>query len=253
MIRFISLLMTFFMFSCYSVISEFTEHEEILDYAYYINQGWQAFEESVNLSDLSDTLSIAQRSEYYNLAFTMFNVAIESIQSEFLNQVSIGPYYQAYNGIGWSQLYYAGDFLDDNIKRDSLRNEAITSFELAYNDLNESEFDGILYQDWCNMYAGLFYTNYYLGLEDTSYFDLSLEYSEALLSIKPLYDFNHDELDYRNIHYLRGKIYLRQQLYDQAYDEIKVIVEDCNPYVGNTDQIDINILFSCFDQFSNNN
>ena len=241
------------MFSCYSVISEFTEHEEILDYAYYINQGWQAFEESVNLSDLSDTLSIAQRSEYYNLAFIMFNVAIESIQSEFLNQVSIGPYYQAYNGIGWSQLYYAGDFLDDNIKRDSLRNEAIASFELAYNDLNESEFDGILYQDWCNMYAGLFYTNYYLGLEDTSYFNLSLEYSEALLSIKPLYDFNHDELDYKNIHYLRGKIYLRQQLYDQAYDEIKVIVEDCNPYIGNTDQIDINLLFNCFDEFSNNN
>ena len=87
------------MFSCYSVISEFTEHEEILDYAYYINQGWQGFEESVNLSDLSDTLSIAQRSEYYNLALTMFNIAIESIKSEFLNQVSIGPYYQGYNGI----------------------------------------------------------------------------------------------------------------------------------------------------------
>ena len=235
------------MMSCYSFISEFEENEEILNYTYYINEGWQAFE-SINLSD---TLLIEEHPDYYNLALEMFILSIQAIQSEFSDQEFLGPYYQAYNGIGWSQLYYAGEFLDDSVMRDSLRNESIISFQLAYDDLNNSEFDGILNKDWCDMYSGLFYTNYYLGLSDDSYFNLSLVYSDALLSINPLYNFAHDELDYRNIHYLRGKIYLRQQLYEEAYNEIKIIIEDCNPYVDNSDEIDLNLLFDCFDQFSN--
>ena len=95
----------------------------------------------------------------------------------------------------------------------------------------------------------LFYTNYYLGLSDTSYFNSSLTYSDTLLSIKPQYSFNHDELDYKNIHYLRGRIYLRKQLYNQAYNEIKIVIEDCDPFIG--DELDLNQLFDCFDQFSN--
>jgi hypothetical protein len=248
MIRFFYLPFIIFMFSCYSVVSEFSENEEILDYKFYINEGWKTFE-AVNLSD---TLLIEQHDDYYILALEFFNVAIDAINSEFISQQFVGPYYQAYNGIGWSQLYYAGEFLNNSNIRDSLRNESIISFELAYNDLNTSEFDQILNQDRCNTYLGLFYTNYYLGLNDTSYFNLSLVYSDTLLSIKPEYSFNHDELDYRNIHYLRGKIYLRKQLYEMAFNEIKVIVEDCNPYSNGNEDIDINLLFGCFDQFSNN-
>lgn len=248
MIRFFYLPFIIFMFSCYSVLSEFSENEEILDYKFYINEGWKTFE-AVNLSD---TLLIEQHDDYYILALEFFNVAIDAINSEFISQQFVGPYYQAYNGIGWSQLYYAGEFLNNSNTRDSLRNESIISFELAYDDLNTSGFDQILNQDRCNTYLGLFYTNYYLGLNDTSYFNLSLVYSDTLLSIKPDYSFNHDELDYRNIHYLRGKIYLRKQLYDMAFNEIKVIVEDCNPYSNGNEDIDINLLFDCFDQFSNN-
>ena len=248
MIRFFYLPFIIFMFSCYSVVSEFSENEEILDYKFYINEGWKTFE-AVNLSD---TLLIEQHDDYYILALEFFNVAIDAINSEFISQQFVGPYYQAYNGIGWSQLYYAGEFLNNSNIRDSLRNESIISFELAYNDLNTSEFDQIFNQDRCNTYLGLFYTNYYLGLNDTSYFNLSLVYSDTLLSIKPEYSFNHDELDYRNIHYLRGKIYLRKQLYEMAFNEIKVIVEDCNPYSNGNEDIDINLLFGCFDQFSNN-
>ena len=248
MVRFFYLPFIIFMFSCYSVLSEFSENEEILDYKFYINEGWKTFE-AVNLSD---TLLIEQHDDYYILALEFFNVAIDAINSEFISQQFVGPYYQAYNGIGWSQLYYAGEFLNNSNTRDSLRNESIISFELAYDDLITSGFDQILNQDRCNTYLGLFYTNYYLGLNDTSYFNLSLVYSDTLLSIKPDYSFNHDELDYRNIHYLRGKIYLRKQLYDMAFNEIKVIVEDCNPYSNGNEDIDINLLFDCFDQFSNN-
>ncbi len=248
MIRFFYLPFIIFMLSCYSVVSEFSENEEILDYKFYINEGWKTFE-AVNLSD---TLLIEQHDDYYILALEFFNVAIDAINSEFVSQQFVGPYYQAYNGIGWSQLYYAGEFLNNSNTRDSLRNESIISFELAYDDLNTSGFDQILSQDRCNTYLGLFYTNYYLGLNDTSYFNLSLVYSDTLLSIKPEYSFNHDELDYRNIHYLRGKIYLRKQLYEMAFNEIKVIVEDCNPYSNGNEDIDINLLFDCFDQFSNN-
>jgi len=249
MIRFFYLLLIMLMMSCYSVVSEFSENEEILDYKYYINEGWETFE-AVNLSD---TLLIDQHIDYYDLALVLFNVAIEAIESEFSSQEFVGPYYQAYNGIGWNQLYYAGEFLNDSETRDSLRSESIVSFQLAYDDLLNSEFDEILNQDWCDMYLGLFYTNYYLGLNDTSYFNWSLSYSDTLLSIKPLYNFNHDELDYRNIHYLRGKIYLRKHLYELAFNEIKIVIEDCNPYVNEDEEIDINLLFDCFDQFSNNN
>ena len=91
-----------------------------------------------------------------------------------------------------------------------------------------------------------------MGLNDTSFFNQSLLYSDSLLAIKPQYSFNHDELDYRNIHYLRGKIYLRKQLYNLAYDEIKIIIEECNPYTDDN-EIDLNLLFDCFDQFSNSN
>ena len=234
-----------FMSSCYSVVSEFEENEEILDYAYYIEEGWNTFE-AVNLSD---TIFIDQQSEYYELSLEFFNVAIQAIDSEFASQEFVGPYYKAYNGIGWNQLYYAGTFLNDDYKRDSLRNESIETFKMSHQDLLRSEFEQILNQDWCNMYLGLFYTNYYLGLADTSYFNSSLAYSDTLLSIKPQYRFNHDELDYKNIHYLRGRIYLRKQLYNQAYDEIKIVIEDCDPFIG--DELDLNQLFECFDQFSN--
>ena len=61
--------------------------------------------------------------------------------------------------------------------------------------------------------------------------------------------FSHDELNYRNVHYLRGKIYLQKDMYDEAYDEILHIVEDCNPMVN--EEIDINLLLECFDQFAN--
>ena len=140
MIRFLSLIMMLLMLSCYSVISEFSENEEILDYTYYLNEGWKAFE-SVNLYD---SLSIDEHDEYYDLALEMFNISIQAIQSEFSDQQFIGPYYQAYNGIGWSQLYYAGEFLDNDNIRDSLRNESIISFESAYNDLINSQSDEIL-------------------------------------------------------------------------------------------------------------
>ena len=34
-----------FMTSCYSVVSEFEENEEILDYAYYIEAGWNTLKQ----------------------------------------------------------------------------------------------------------------------------------------------------------------------------------------------------------------
>ena len=36
-------------------------------------------------------------------------------------------------------------------------------------DILNSQSDQILNQDRCDMYLGLFYTNYYKGLNDTSY------------------------------------------------------------------------------------
>ena len=232
--------------SCYSVISEYSENEEILDYTYYINEGWNFFE-AINLSD---TILISDYKDYYDLSLEHFNIAIQAIDLEFYSQQFIGPYYKAYNGIGWNQLYLAGTYLNDLEIRDSLRNKSIETFQLSYQDLLISESDQISNQDWCDMYLGMVYTNYYLGLDDSLFFNLSLSYSDTLLSLQPFYDFNHDELDYRNIHYLRGKIFLRKQLYYEAYNEIKIAIEDCNPYIN--DELNLNLLFECFDEFANN-
>ena len=234
------------MTSCYSVISEYSENEEILDYAYYINQGWKTFE-AVNLSD---TVLVEDHIDYYNLSLEFFNIAIEAIDSEFSSQQFVGPYCKAYNGIGWNQLYLAGTYFNNDQIRDSLRIQSDETFQLSHIDILNSQSDQILNQDRCDMYLGLFYTNYYKGLNDTSYFDLSLNFSDTLLSIKPYYSFNHDQLNYQNIHYLRGKIYLRKQLYTKAYNEIKIAIEDCDPFVN--DELDLDKLFDCFDQFSNN-
>ena len=234
------------MTSCYSVISEYSENEEILDYAYYINQGWKTFE-AVNLSD---TVLVEDHIDYYNLSLEFFNIAIQAIDSEFSSQQFVGPYCKAYNGIGWNQLYLAGTYFNNNQIRDSLRMQSNETFQLSHIDILNSQSDQILNQDRCDMYLGLFYTNYYKGLNDTSYFNLSLNFSDTLLSIKPYYSFNHDQLNYQNIHYLRGKIYLRKQLYTKAYNEIKIVIEDCDPFVN--DELDLDKLFDCFDQFSNN-
>ena len=67
------------MMSCNSFVSEFYENEEILDYTYYINEGWNAFE----VVNLSDTILVDQHMDYYNLALTFFNAAIQAIQSEY--------------------------------------------------------------------------------------------------------------------------------------------------------------------------
>ncbi len=234
------------MTSCYSIISEYSENEEILDYAYYINQGWKTFE-AVNLSD---TVLVEDHIDYYNLSLEFFNIAIQAIDSEFSSQQFVGPYCKAYNGIGWNQLYLAGTYFNNNQIRDSLRMQSNETFQLSHIDILNSQSDQILNQDRCDMYLGLFYTNYYKGLNDTSYFNLSLNFSDTLLSIKPYYSFNHDQLNYQNIHYLRGKIYLRKQLYTKAYNEIKIVIEDCDPFVN--DELDLDKLFDCFDQFSNN-
>ena len=234
------------MTSCYSVISEYSENEEILDYAYYINQGWKTFE-AVNLSD---TVLVEDHIDYYNLSLEFFNIAIQAIDSEFSSQQFVGPYCKAYNGIGWNQLYLAGTYFNNDQIRDSLRMQSNETFQLSYIDILNSQSDQILNQDRCDMYLGLFYTNYYKGLNDTSHFNLSLNFSDTLLSIKPYYSFNHDQLNYQNIHYLRGKIYLRKQLYTKAYNEIKIVIEDCDPFVN--DELDLDKLFDCFDQFSNN-
>ena len=71
--------------------------------------------------------------------------------------------------------------------------------------------------------------------------------SENLLNECPEYNFNHDELDFINIHYLRGKIYLFQNDYNQACIEINQ-ANDCG---CDSDNIDIDIILDCFDQFSN--
>ncbi len=246
MIKIFYILVFIFMNSCYSVISEYSENEEILDYTYYINEGWNFFE-AINLSD---TILISDYKDYYDLSLEHFNIAIQAIDLEFSSQQFIGPYFKAYNGIGWNQLYLAGTYLNDLEIRDSLRNESIETFQLSYQDLLISQSDQISNQDWCDMYLGMVYTNYYLGLDDSLFFSLSLAYSDTLLSLQPFYDFNHDELDYRNIHYLRGKIFLRKQLYDEAFNEIKIVIEDCNPYINN--ELNLNLLFECFDEFANN-
>ncbi len=71
-----------FMFSCYSLLSDFEEIDELLSYTYYINEGWDAFE-SINLSD---TLTASQHAEYYELALEMFDISVMAIDFEFTSQ-----------------------------------------------------------------------------------------------------------------------------------------------------------------------
>ena len=73
MMRIFFILSMIFMFSCYSLLSDFEEIDELLSYTYYINEGWDAFE-SVNLSD---TLLASQHSEYYELSLAMFDISIQ--------------------------------------------------------------------------------------------------------------------------------------------------------------------------------
>ena len=230
-----------FMISC----SDFQEQEEILDYSEYIYQGWNAFE-TVNLNELSQD---STNTYYYELALDMFEVSVQAIDYEFNSQNLIGPYYKSYNGIGWTQLYYSSEFLEPEFhyKRDSLRQESKTYFDKSLFSLNlQSSNSNITSQDKCDTYSGLGYLHYYNGLNNFS-FDSSLIFSENLLNECSEYIFEHDELDFRNIHYLRGKIYLFQDNYSQACIEMNQANNcDCN-----SNNVDIDILLDCFDQFSN--
>ena len=173
------------MISC----SDFQEQEQILDYEEYIYQGWNAFE-TVNLNELSQDNTNAY---YYELALDMFTVSLQAIDYEFASQGFVGPAVKSYNGIGWTQLYYASEFLEPSVHyiRDSLRQESKISFDNAYNNLIDDS-DLLTTQDSCNTYSGLAYINYYLGF-DNSDFESSLNYSDTLLNIKSNYHFEHDE------------------------------------------------------------
>ena len=227
-------------------VSDFQEQDEILDFGFYLNEGWKAFE-TINL----DSTLIDSSDYYYNLSLQMFEVSILAINSEFATQNFLGPYYKSYIGIGWTQLYYAGTFLDpaEYYLRDSLREKSKFYFDSALVDLENSLSDEVLIQDWCNTYSGLSYINYYLGLNDTSYFNNSLSFSDSLIIKKSNYEFYHDQLNYKNIHYLRGKIFLRKGKYNNACTEIKMATDDtCSCIIDN---IDMGILLDCFDQFAN--
>ena len=249
MMRIICILSTFFMISCYSLLSDFEENEQLLSYDYYLNHGWIAFE-SINLYD---SIAIDAHSDYYQSALEMFNNSVLAINDEFGAQNFIGPYYKSYNGLGWNNLYYAGEFLNSENSdiRDSLRVESKIYFDLALIDLSNSLFEDILDQDWCNTYLGLSYTHYNLGLTNSVNLDSSLQFSENLLNLKSAYDFGHDQLNYKNVHYLRGKIFLHKEMYVEAYYEIQYAIESCNAMID--DEIDINLLLQCFDAFANGN
>jgi len=237
------LLLVIFMISC----SDFQEQEQFLDYSEYIFQGWNAFE-TVNLNESTQDSTNAY---YYELALDMFEAAVQSIDYEFNSQNLIGPYYKSYNGIGWTQLYYSSEFLESDLhyKRDSLRQESKIYFDKSLFSLNsQSSNSNISSQDKCDLYSGLGYLHYYNGLNNFS-FDSSLIFSENLLNECSEYIFEHDELDFRNIHYLRGKIYLFQDNYSQACIEIN----QANACECDSNNIDIDILLDCFDQFSNGN
>lgn len=236
-----------FMISCSDIVSDYQEEEQILDYQEYIYQGWNAFE-TVNLNELEQDSANAY---YYELALDMFEVSVQAIDYEFSDQNLIGPHYQSYNGIGWTQLYYSSEFLDPNVhyKRDSLRQESKVYFDkslISISNIDSLETQNenfiITSKDRCDTYSGLSYIYYYNGLNDSS-----LLYSEKLLNECPAYHFNHDELDFRNIHYLRGKIYLFEDNYSQACIEINQ-ANNCGCDSGN---VDIDILLDCFNQFSN--
>ena len=230
-----------FMISC----SDFQEQEEILDYSEYIYQGWNAFE-TVNLNE---SIQDSTNAYYYELALDMFEVSVQAIDYEFNSQNLIGPYYKSYNGIGWTQLYYSSEFLEPEFhyKRDSLRQESKTYFDKSLFSLNlQSSNSNITSQDKCDTYSGLGYLHYYNGLNNFS-FDSSLIFSENLLNECSEYIFEHDELDFRNIHYLRGKIYLFQDNYSQACIEIN----QANGCECNSNDVNIDVLLDCFDDFSN--
>ena len=225
--------------------SDFQEQDQILDYAEYIYQGWNAFE-TVNLDNFSQD---STTNYYYELAIDMFEVSVLAINYEFSAQNLIGPYYQSYNGLGWAQLYYANQFLEPTMtyKRDSLRQESRMFFNKALFNLNSQSSNlNILSQDRCDIYSGLSYVHYYDGL-NSSIFDSSLISSALLLNECPEYNFSHDEIDFRNIHYLRGKIYLFNNDYQQACIEIN----QANQCQCDIDNLDISILLDCFNQFSN--
>ena len=229
------------MISC----SDFQEREQILDYKEYLYQGWNAFE-TVNLDQLSQD---STNSYYYQLALDMFDVSALAIDYEFSSQNLVGPHYKSYNGIAWTQLYYANEFSTPDLHniRDSLRQEAEIFFNKAIDNFNSQSSNlNLLYQDKCDTYCGLSYVYYYNNLND-----LSLTNSSKLIDECENYNFQHDEIDFRNIHYLRGKIYLLQDDYNQACTEINQAI-DCSCINSELD-INVNILLDCFDEFSNGN
>ena len=242
--KIISFIFIIFLISCSDIVSNYQEQEEILDYEEYLYQGWNAFE-AVNLDEISQDSSSTY---YYNFALDMFNVSLLAIASEFDSQGLIGPVSKSYNGIGWSQLYYASEFLEPSMHqtRDSLRQQSKISFDSAYVNLNDDS-QLLTTKDRCDTYAGLAYINYYLGLDGLD-FQSSLDASDALLNLDDEYEFVHDEFNVENIHYLRGKIYLLQDLLADACEELMDIESiNCECDVN----LDINIILDCFNQFAN--
>ena len=234
-----------FISSCSEFVSDYQEQEQILDYEEYLYQGWNAFE-TVNLNEFPQD---STHTYYYELALDMFEVSIQAINYEFVAQNLVGPHYKSYNGMGWTQLYYSSEFSNPDVhyKRDSLRQESNIYFNKSLFSLgSQNSNSNIASQDKCNTYSGLSYIHYYNALNNFA-FDSSLIFSEALLNECPEYNFRHDELNFRNIYYLRGKIYLFQDNYSQACIEINQ-ANSCNCDPNN---VDINFLLDCFDQFSN--
>ena len=249
--KIISFIFIIFLISCSDIVSDYEEQEEILDYEEYLYQGWNAFE-AVNLDEISQDSSSTY---YYNFALGMFDASVQAIDYEFNSQNLIGPYYKSYNGIGWTQLYYSSEFLEPEFhyKRDSLRQESKIYFDKSLFSLNsQSSNSNIISKDKCDTYSGLAYLHYYNGL-DTFFFDSSLMFSENLLNECSFYDFAHDELDFRNIHYLKGKIYLFQNNYSQACVAINEALDEIGCSCIDSEDIDVNILLDCFDMFSNGN
>ena len=143
------------LFFLFSSCSDYLEQEEILDYEEYLYQGWVAFE-TVNIENKFSKDS--SNSYYYELAIDMFEVSELAINYEFLSQNLLGPHYKSYTGLGWSELYYSSEFLnqDKHYKRDSLRLESKSHFDKALINLDSQiESTNILSQDKCDLYSGL--------------------------------------------------------------------------------------------------
>ena len=239
------LIILFFLFSS---CSDYVEREEILDYEEYLYQGWVAFE-TVNIENKFSKDS--SNSYYYELAIDMFKVSELAINYEFLSQNLLGPHYKSYIGLGWSELYYSSEFLnlESHYKRDSLRLESKSHFDKALvNLVSQTESTNILSQDKCDLYSGLSYINYYSGL-DQFQFDSSIFFSNLLINECPEYTFSHDELDIRNIHYLRGKIFL----YQDSLSEACIEMTNANNCLCDHNNVDINVLLDCFEEFSSGN